>query len=95
MSQCGTGNTHCCWLGKYGECQYVKPVDNPPFKWACTLRAELGSWEAAHADQRYLQHVKPKLTENGITVDCGDWPTAVPTARCADCGYSSIPPSGG
>jgi len=84
---CGTGDTHCCWLGKYGECPYVKAVNNPPFKWQCSIRAEYSSWDEVHGDSRYLDEIQPKLRDQGISVDCGDWPTKVPGARCGDCGY--------
>lgn len=87
MSSCGTGDTHCCWLGTYGKCKYVREVDKPPFKWECQLRAENGSWETTHTDSRYIEDVQPKLRASNIAVDCGDWPTKVPGARCGDCGY--------
>lgn len=85
MTCLGNLDDHCCHLGKYGVCEHladVHPVTGR--RWICTLREQLGSWERVHVDPRYLDNVKPKLDDIGITVDCGDWPT--PGQTCATCG---------
>jgi hypothetical protein len=45
----------------------------------------LGSWQAVHADPRYLASVHPTLMRVG-TVDCGDWPG--PGITCGECGVT-------
>ena len=47
------------------------------------MREELGSWEAVHGDNRYLDNVKPWLDLHGV-VDCGDYPP--PGVMCKTCG---------
>jgi len=52
-------------------------------RWACSLRCELGSWEAVHADRRYLEG-PGKFLMNHSGVYCGDWPPKGQT--CGACG---------
>jgi len=64
-----TQGRNCCW------------VESKPCRWldgdVCSLRRELGSWEAVHDDPRYKESPQPVWIENGIA-DCGDF-------TCADC----------
>lgn len=85
MSLCGTGSDHCCHLGEAGACPYVEASAEPGFNWRCSLRAELGSWEAVYADPRYQAEVKPQLIAIGYPdTDCGSWP--LPGMECKTCG---------
>lgn len=76
MSRCGTGDDHCCWFSGVA-CKYVAPSDNPDFNWQCTLRTELGSWDAVHNDARYKQDVIPLIDALGKGQHkgkhCGDY----------------------
>ncbi len=51
----------------------------PGRRWACTLLVELGSWDAVHADPRYLQLVKPvwdavnRRVGRTVIPSCGGW----------------------
>lgn len=89
MSNCGKQKDHCCYIN--GEpCPFVAPIRRPPFNWQCTLRTELGTWDAVHKDQRYIERVKDKLTSANIFVDCGDWPdTSI--GYCRICGEGDVP----
>lgn len=81
----GNGADHCCYLGKYGPCEHIEENTVPGRRWSCGLFRVLGSWEAVHADARYLKDVKPKLEDIGLGVDCGEWPQALvplPKGRC-------------
>jgi hypothetical protein len=85
MSKCGTGEGHCCWFA--GEvCQYLRPSKVDGFNWACGLRTDLGSWEAAYASKEYIENVKEKVNAVGgnLGLDCGDWPNA--GRKCYTCG---------
>ena len=85
MSLCGTASDHCCYLREHGVCTYVRPkTDDDEYQWKCSLRTDLGSWEAVHSSQEYQSNVKPKLIEIGIQQDCGDWPP--PGQTCKTCG---------
>jgi len=62
---------HCCWL-EGTPCPHLQ-VDGPTGRrYACGLLVELGSWDAVHADARYLADVKPVWDRTG-TVGCGPW----------------------
>ena len=82
---CGaTPTSHCCWVG--GEvCEFFDPaglVDGRDG--ACTLRTELGSWDAVHKDGRYLAAVKAEIPSfAGTDRNCGDYPFA---EGCGTCG---------
>ena len=83
--KCGTGKSHCCWF-EGAECPYVKPVDKPPFKWACSLREEHGSWEAVYNDRRYKVFIAPHVNAiNNLGLDCGDWPEKTAHRNCNEC----------
>ena len=86
MGNCGTGIDHCCYF-KGEACQYVIAVNRPPFKWACSLRDELGSWDAVYKDPRYIKNVKPKmsLVAGAEHLDCGDWPEKTAHKNCREC----------
>jgi len=62
----------CCYIpvGVDVLCKFVTKV--PGRKAGCGLYVELGSWEAVHTDQRYLECVQPFWIEHGVP-DCGDW----------------------
>ncbi len=64
-----TKGRECCWV----EGQPCPHLDGD----VCSLRRELGSWEAVHADPRYLATPAPVWREHGIA-DCGDY-------VCGDC----------
>lgn len=82
----GLTEDHCCYLGRHGVCPYLEEGTIPGRRWACGLRRELGSWDAVHADDRYLTTVRPCWDEVGM-VDCGDWPP--PEVPCGTCGVMS------
>ena len=86
MAKCLAGITtdgHCCWINGV-VCPYVRD-DGPGTerRYVCTLREELGSWEAVYADRRYLSFIRPVMSIK-TGVDCGDWPP--PGQQCAECG---------
>jgi hypothetical protein len=58
---------HCCWV--HGEvCDFL--IENHEGRrFACGLRAELGSWEKVHADPRYAP-MAIVFEDEGL---CGDW----------------------
>jgi hypothetical protein len=62
----------CCRipLGVDVWCKFLQ--DHPDRKQACGLYVELGSWDAVHADPRYIEDVHPHWILTG-TPDCGDW----------------------
>jgi len=67
----GNGPDHCCYL--YGEpCVFLGENIVKGRRWACTLRAELGSWGAVHADSRYGLLVEPVIRSFGVA-SCGGW----------------------
>ena len=84
MVTCAAGVTtegHCCWING-AVCPFLRDDGAAASRrWVCTLREELGSWPAVHADQRYLTFVHLR---DRIGVDCGDWPR--PGETCAECG---------
>ena len=54
------------------RCRYlVENVDGR--RWACGLRAALGSWEAVHADPGYTEHVQSEWDKLGVIESCGAW----------------------
>jgi len=77
---------HCCWIGGL-VCPFLgvdEAAGDEGRYWFCTLRRELGSWNAVYADGRYLAFVQPALRASGIEQDCGDWPPA--GTMCHTCG---------
>lgn len=82
----GNREDHCCHLGTYGVCMFLAENAVDGRRWSCSLRTELGSWDAVHSDERYLLNVRPKLDSIGIAVDCGNWPP--PGTICGTCGVS-------
>lgn len=72
MNCIGRGDSrgdHCCYVG--GEvCEYL--IENHEGRrFACGLRAELGSWEAVHDDARYAP-IALIFNEAGVSL-CGEW----------------------
>ena len=93
--KCSSGERgHCCWLGKYGECQYVRKSNSPDRNWECSLRATFGSWDKVYSSIQYSKNVKPKLIAIGIEEDCGDWPNIEKGQWCATCGAGNNPNEG-
>jgi hypothetical protein len=75
----GNGEDHCCYLGKYGVCQYVEENTVPGRRWTCGLYRELGSWEAVYADRRYQTSDAGRfMAERFPGYGCGDWPQNIP-----------------
>lgn len=64
---------HCCYI-RSKPCIFLEYNALPNRKYTCKLRRELGSWEAVHADPRYLNNVQVYWDQVGIK-SCGDWPT--------------------
>lgn len=72
MGDChGNGGDHCCYV-RGDACSFLEQNTVPDRRWVCGLRRELGSWDAVHADLRYLTEVRPAWDEAGV-VDCGDF----------------------
>ncbi len=66
----GDSGDHCCYInGKV--CHFWDD--------GCTLRAELGSWDAVHTDIRWKRAKVGKwFTETYPGYGCGDWPQKIP-----------------
>ena len=64
----GDNGKHCCWVaGKV--CEHLETnVEGRNF--SCSLRRELGSWEAVHEDPRYQPIAEVMKLGDGL---CGDW----------------------
>ena len=85
LARChGNGSDHCCYLPGSGVpdpggsdqsvCPFLEVDTVPGRHWVCGLRRELGSWEAVHADARFLATVRPVWRANDPPIaDCGDW----------------------
>jgi hypothetical protein len=71
MAVChGNQPDHCCYVD--GErCRYLVENTNGR-RWACGLFVALGSWDAVHADNGYLEHVQSVWDRAGIE-SCGAW----------------------
>lgn len=62
---------HCCYVR--GEvCRYLEVNKGPGREFVCSLRRDLGSWAAVHADPGYQEHVQSVWDEVGIS-SCGEW----------------------
>lgn len=84
MSRCGRAAEHCCWIA--GEvCPHLQRSAVPGFRWACALRAALGSWAAVHAAPAYGA-VRARLRAAGVAQDCGDWPPPGVSCHCGETG---------
>ena len=59
-----TQGRECCWV----EGRPCPHLDGD----LCSLRAELGSWDAVHEDSRYKENPKPVWDRLGIA-DCGEF----------------------
>jgi hypothetical protein len=71
-------------MGQQGPCSFLRENEGGR-RWACALMLEHGDWALVHADQRYLDTVRPYWEQRG-TVDCGDWPQ--PGKTCPICGQT-------
>lgn len=67
----GDREDSCCYL-KGVLCKYVRHEPDSERKWICTLREQLGSWEAVHENEDYKKDVKPILNEL-VMHDCGKY----------------------
>jgi hypothetical protein len=84
MATCeGNADDHCCYLGQRGVCEHLEEGTVEGRRWACGLRREYGSWDAAHASPDYVE-IRSYFRSVGTTVDCGDWPA--PGNKCGTCG---------
>jgi len=76
----GDNGDHCCYVA--GEvCRFLTHVKDQP---RCSLRLELGDWDAVHRDPRYLEFVRPAWDRCGAS-DCGVFGTGrdgKPVACC-------------
>jgi hypothetical protein len=64
---------HCCWIeGRL--CRHLTAEIR------CSLRTELGSWKAVHADPRWVADVKPTFDRlwPGRNYGCGHFPQLIP-----------------
>lgn len=65
---------HCCWTPE-GLCQFAVLGERV----LCSLRIKLGSWEAVHADPKYLASpVGRHFAETFPGFGCGDFPQRIP-----------------
>lgn len=80
---CGaTATNHCCYLpGEVVACEFFDPTAKGN-KGFCSLRTELGNWNAVHADPRY-QYIGEAFTLFGTSL-CGDYPQS--NEGCGECG---------
>jgi len=76
----GNSAEHCCWVDG-ARCPHLRENMHGR-RWACALRAQLGSWALVHNDARY-QPIHAHWQTLGIS-DCGDWPNK--RERCSICG---------
>jgi hypothetical protein len=79
----GTAEKHCCWIPPGNVCPHFNAALVGGF---CSLRRELGSWQAVHASPRYApQRAAFEGFSAGPTSLCGDFPVAS-ESPCATCG---------
>lgn len=74
-----TVDNHCCWIPGAGVCPHFDATLPDGF---CSLRAELGSWDAVHEDERYVP--QRKAFEDAGTPLCGNYPRQ--DHPCGTCG---------
>jgi hypothetical protein len=84
---CSAGDEHCCWVA--GQVCPLLVEHAGGRRWACSLRLELGSWEAVHADPRYQPIREAWQRTRKRPSDCGDYPG--PGEWCATCGRRGPP----
>lgn len=86
----GNGQDHCCYI-KGRSCPLLitdyTDENGHHRKWACSLRAELGNWDAVLADPRW-QAVTKNAWREGL--NCRDWPDGEGPNRgvCKECGVN-------
>jgi hypothetical protein len=74
----GNGADHCCYIGGR-VCPFLEEGTVPGRRWACGLYRELRSWDAVHADPRYLASDAARMmAERWPGYGCGDWPQKMP-----------------
>ena len=86
----GNGGDHCCYVkGKPCPLLIENHVDETGKfrRWACSLRAELGDWDAVIADDRYKAATEGAWI-NGL--NCKEWPDGEGPNRgvCRECGVN-------
>lgn len=85
MPCAGISDDHCCWV-EGAPCPHLRDDGSEADRrWVCTLREELGDWDAVHVDPRYGEHPRPVWVRLGLA-DCGDWTPTV-DAPCGACGW--------
>jgi hypothetical protein len=67
----GSNGVHCCWING-AVCRFLTPDIR------CSLRSELGSWAAVHADSRWVKWIKPTYDRLWPGYGCGDFPQNIP-----------------
>lgn len=84
MSNCGKGKNHCCWFRGI-ICPFLVPSNVEGFKWCCSLRRDLGSWQAVHTSEIYQRYVQPMFELIGHPDwKCGYYPPE--GMKCNTCG---------
>lgn len=92
MACAGNADDHCCYFDSQ-PCQFLVEYPNGDYvtddgaqrRWVCSLRDQLGSWDAVYADDRYVTTIRPNFVRIGRPeLDCGNWLEA--GKRCAACG---------
>ena len=70
----GNSEQTCCTV-KGENCQYLifnyTDEDGLFRKFACSLRAELGDWDAVLSDPRYIKNIAGSWAPG---INCRDWP---------------------
>jgi hypothetical protein len=82
-----TAENHCCWVPGVGVCPHFNPTPPKGAGGFCSLRTELGSWEAVHESDKYAPQraAFESFGTHGGTSLCGDFPRAS-ESPCATCG---------
>ena len=80
MSCHGNGPEHCCWTDGV-VCRWLVESTGAR-RWVCSLRHQLGSWAAVHADARYAP-IRALLESRGVPELCGGF-----GARQGQCCYA-------
>lgn len=91
----GNGVDHCCYL-QGNVCPFLEENTIPGRRWVCGLLRELGSWDAVHADPRYIETVDSVFAGivdehgNRLIQSCGDWRGSAGKQEC--CFSDNNPP---
>lgn len=64
---------HCCWVANE-VCRFLTISEQQgQRRFECSLRRDLGSWEAVHAHPGYQEHVQPVWDQIEGIDSCGSW----------------------